>query len=63
MQDARKAPILVTGNNVEVTEPIREYVEKKVINVLDKVRTAPLHLIRHGTRVKNSVWLQRVQAC
>lgn len=36
-QDARKAPILVTGNNLEVTEPIKEYVEKKMANVLDKV--------------------------
>lgn len=36
-QDARRAPILVTGNNLDVTEPIKDYVEKKVINVLDKV--------------------------
>lgn len=38
-QDAtsRKAPILVTGNNVEVTEPLKEYIEKKMVNVLDKV--------------------------
>lgn len=39
-QDAtsRKAPILVTGNNVEVTEPLKEYIEKKMVNVLDKVQ-------------------------
>ncbi|CAM9688470.1 unnamed protein product [Sphacelaria rigidula] len=36
-QDSRKAPILVTGNNMEVTEPLKEYVEKKVVNVLDKL--------------------------
>ena len=34
---SRRAPILVTGNNVEVTEPLKEYVEKKMANVLDKV--------------------------
>lgn len=38
-QDARQAPILVTGNNVEVTEPLKEYIEKKIVKVLDKVRT------------------------
>lgn len=36
---SRRAPILVTGNNVEVTEPLKDYVEKKMANVLDKVCT------------------------
>ncbi len=35
---SRRAQILVTGNNVEVTEPLKEYVEKRMANVLDKVR-------------------------
>lgn len=34
---SRRAPIIVTGNNVEVTEPLKEYVEKKMAKVLDKV--------------------------
>lgn len=34
---SRQAPILVTGNNVEVTEPLKEYIEKKMVKVLDKV--------------------------
>lgn len=34
---SRRAPILVTGNNVDVTDPLKEYVEKKMNKVLDKV--------------------------
>lgn len=40
---SRRAPILVTGNNVDVTEPLKEYVEKKMSKVLDKVTSKRKH--------------------
>ncbi len=30
-------PILITGNNVRITDPIREYVHKKIGHALEKV--------------------------
>lgn len=54
-QDAtsRKAPILVTGNNVEVTEPLKEYIEKKMVNVLDKVGSSVSKVDVHLSVNKN----------
>ncbi|CAM9721615.1 unnamed protein product, partial [Ascophyllum nodosum] len=50
---SRQAPILVTGNNVEVTEPLREYVEKKMARVLEKVGTGVSKVDVHMTVSRN----------
>eukprot|EP00752_Nemacystus_decipiens_P008851 g7898.t1 len=50
---SRRAPILVTGNNVEVTEPLKEYVEKKMANVLDKLGSSVSKVDVHLSVNKN----------
>ncbi|CAM9474084.1 unnamed protein product, partial [Hapterophycus canaliculatus] len=50
---SRRAPILVTGNNVEVTEPLKEYVEKKMAKVLDKVGSSVSKVDVHLSVNKN----------
>ncbi|CAM9515428.1 unnamed protein product [Choristocarpus tenellus] len=37
VMSASKTTILVTGNNVDMTEPLKEYVNKKLENKLEKV--------------------------
>ncbi|CAM9224957.1 unnamed protein product [Ectocarpus sp. 4 AP-2014] len=50
---SRRAPIIVTGNNVEVTEPLKEYVEKKMAKVLDKVGSSVSKVDVHLSVNKN----------
>mmetsp|Transcript_13257 Transcript_13257/g.18673 ORF Transcript_13257/g.18673 Transcript_13257/m.18673 type:complete len:273 (-) Transcript_13257:165-983(-) len=53
VQDSTRKPILITGNNIDVTEPLMDYTNKKIGRVVDKLGGIVTKVDVHLSVIKN----------